>query len=317
MSANSDANVVVGAPSPIAGWSNVMESKPKKSVVRYLASGVFVVIAGLTTTGFVLTRQASHDQEERLLKERTGEVAVLLTNSTNSLQSTLGLLGEVYVAGRVDDTGFVAAARSLITSNVTSVGVVEINGNDAVIRAAEGNGAVAGNRLVGDRATLARRAVEANGLVSALVTDTSSGATAFVVALGRPDGFVVHQESIVDPTRPPPSTADSPRNLDVVLYRAPSPTRGDLVITTTADLAVSGSSVETKLKVGSESWLLITAAKDPLGGSLGRIVPWIILGGGLAAALVTAAVIRLLTRRREYAMVLVDERTGCPSPNPR
>ena len=76
MPANSDANVVVGAPSPIAGWSNVMESKPKKSVVRYLASGVFVVIAGLTTTGFVLTRQASHDQEERLLRERTGEVAV-------------------------------------------------------------------------------------------------------------------------------------------------------------------------------------------------------------------------------------------------
>ncbi|TML20250.1 MAG: response regulator [Actinobacteria bacterium] len=311
MPANSDANVVVGAPSPIAGWSNVMESKPKKSVVRYLASGVFVVIAGLTTTGFVLTRQASHDQEERLLKERTGEVAVLLTNSTNSLQSTLGLLGEVYVAGRVDDTGFVAAARSLITGNVTNVGVVDINGNDVVIRAAEGNGAVAGNRLVGDRATLARRAVEANGLVSALVTDTSSGATAFVVALGRPDGFVVYQESLVDPTRPLPSTAESPfRSLDVVLYRAPSPTRGDLVITTTADLAVSGSSVETKLKVGSESWLLITAAKDPLGGSLGRIVPWIILGGGLAAALVTAAVIRLLARRREYAMVLVDERTA-------
>src|SRR5205085_2603521 len=179
------------------------------------------------------------------------------------------------------------------------------------IRAAEGNGAVAGNRLVGDRATLARRAVEANGLVSALVPDTSSGATALVVALGRPDGFVVYQDSIVDPTRPLPSTAESPfRSLDVVLYRAPSPTRGDLVITTTADLAVSGSSVETKLKVGSESWLLITAAKDPLGGSLGRIVPWIILGGGLAAALVTAAVIRLLARRREYAMVLVDERTA-------
>ena len=99
MPANSDATVVVGAPSPIAGWSNLMESKPKKSVVRYLASGVFVVIAGLTTTGFVLTRQASHDQEERLLKERSGEVAVLLTNSTNSLQSTLGLLREAMRSG--------------------------------------------------------------------------------------------------------------------------------------------------------------------------------------------------------------------------
>ena len=287
-----------------------MDSKLSKSVVRWLALAVFVVIAGLTTTGFVLTRQASRDQEQRLLKERSGEVAVLLSSSTNSLQTTLGLLGEVYVGGR-DESAFAAAARSLVNPGVTSVGVAEIDGDDIVVRAAEGTGTDDGELLVGDRAALARRAIEAKGLVSALVADASSGATTFVLAFGRADGFVIFQQSVIDPTRPRPSTADSPfRNLDVVLYRASTPTASDLVVTTTADLDVSGRQVQTELTVGSERWLLITAAKGPLGGSLGRIVPWIILGGGLASALVVAGVIRLLARRREYAMTLVDERTA-------
>src|SRR4026209_2143153 len=88
------------APASPAGRSNAMESKLSKSVVRSLSFAVFIVTAGLTTTGFVLTRHASQDQEQRLLKERSGEVAVLLSSSTNSLQSTLGLLGEVYAGGR-------------------------------------------------------------------------------------------------------------------------------------------------------------------------------------------------------------------------
>jgi signal transduction histidine kinase/ActR/RegA family two-component response regulator len=287
-----------------------MESKLSKSLIRWLALAVFIAIAGLTTTGFVLTRQASRDQEQRLLKERSGEVAVLLSSSTNNLQSTLGLLGEVYVAGR-DESAFAAAARSLINASVTNVGVAEIDGDDVVIRAAEGTGYDDGELLAGDRATLARRAIGATGLVSAVVADASSGPTTFVVALGRADGIVIFQQSIIDPSRPVASTADSPfRNLDVVLYRAPTPAASDLVVTTTADLDVSGRQVQTELKVGSERWLLITSAKAPLGGSLGRVVPWIILGGGLAAALVVAGVIRLLARRREYAMTLVDERTA-------
>jgi hypothetical protein len=99
----------------------VRGSSGSSSVVRFLAFGVFIVIASLTTTGFVLTRRASHDQEP-VLKERSGEVAVLLSSSTNNLQSTLGLLGEVYVGGR-DESAFAAAAGSLIKSAVTGVGV--------------------------------------------------------------------------------------------------------------------------------------------------------------------------------------------------
>lgn len=298
------------AAEPNAGRSNAIESK-RPPVVRYLALGVFIVIAGLTTTGFVLTRQANHDQEQRLLEERSGEVAALLASSTNGIQSTMELLGEVYVGGRADNSGFTAATRSLVKGGVTNVGVAEIVGDDVIIRSAEGAGDEDGELIVGERAALARRAVEAKGLVSALITDSSTGRTTFVLALGRPDGFVVYQQSIVDPSQPLPSTADSPfRNLDVALYRGPTATAGDLLVTTNVDLDVAGSRDQTELVVGSERWLLVTAAKAPLGGSLGRVVPWIILASGFASALIVAGVIRLLARRREYAMVLVEHRTA-------
>jgi len=121
----------------------------------------------------------------------------------------------------------------------------------------------------------------------------------------------VYQESAVDPTRPVPSTADSPfRELDVVLYRSPTASRDELVITTTADLPLKGSADRRVLNVGADRWLLVTAANEPLAGSLAQSAPWIILGAGLIAALIAGGIVELLARRREYALALVDERTA-------
>src|SRR5213080_3415895 len=52
-----------------------------------------MLLAGLGVAGFAVTRGTARDQERRLLEERAGEVAVLLTSATSSTASTLGLRG--------------------------------------------------------------------------------------------------------------------------------------------------------------------------------------------------------------------------------
>jgi signal transduction histidine kinase/ActR/RegA family two-component response regulator len=286
-------------------------SAARGRLLRLLSLVVFAALAGLATAGFFVTRSAARQEERRILHERAGEVAALLTSSTDSLGSTLRLLGEAYAARRAPGPGFTSSARSLVKGGVTGVGVAEKTGSDLVVRAVEGSGPGVGQPLTSQRGQLARRALEAKDLVSALVKDPASARTTLVLAVGRDDGLVVFEESPVDPTRPVPSTANSPfRELNVVLYRSPQPKREELVITTTAKLAPPGTVDRRVLKVGADRWLLLTSARGSLAGSLPRTIPWIILGVGLGAALSVAFVVELLTRRRQYALVLVSQRTA-------
>src|SRR6266516_121817 len=57
-----------------------------------------LLLASLGVGGFAVTRGTARDQERRLLAERAGEVAALLTSATSSTASTLRLLGEAYAA---------------------------------------------------------------------------------------------------------------------------------------------------------------------------------------------------------------------------
>src|SRR5439155_21440165 len=61
--------------------------------------------------------------------------------------------------------------------------------------------------------------------------------------------------------------------------------------------------------VGADTWLLAVGARHPLVGSFAQRVPWLLLGIGLVAALLAAAVAEMLVRRRAYALALVSERT--------
>jgi signal transduction histidine kinase/CheY-like chemotaxis protein len=288
-----------------------MDAQQRKPRYRYVAVIVFIALAGLTLGGFAVVRTAARNTEKRLLHERAAEVAAVLTNSTDSTKTSLRLLGETYAADHLADSGFTASARSLTQGNVTAIGIAETVGTSVVVRAAEGPQADDRTRLTGARAVLVRRAAQAKDLASALVKDASSGATRLVFAFGRPDGVVVYEETAVDPTRPVPSTANSPfRELNVVLYRSATPEVDQLVVTTTSKLSLSGTLDKRVLNVGADRWLLVTSAKTRLGGSLAQAVAWIILAGGLVTAFIVASIVALLARRREYAMMLVDARTA-------
>jgi signal transduction histidine kinase/CheY-like chemotaxis protein len=288
-----------------------MDAQRRKPLYRSVAVIVFIALAALTLGGFAVVRTAARNTEKRLLHERAAEVAAILTNSTDSMKTSLRLLGETYAAHHVADAGFTAGARSLMHDNVTAIGIAETVGTSVVVRALEGPQTGDRTRLTGARAVLVHQAAKDKDLVSAFVKDPRLGATRLVFAFGRPDGVVVYEETAVDPTRPVPSTENSPfRELNVVLYRSATPEVDQLVVTTTSKLSLSGALDKRVLNVGADRWLLVTSAKTWLGGALAQAVAWIILAGGLVTAFIVASIVALLARRREYAMILVDERTA-------
>jgi len=279
-------------------------------LVRSLSLVVFVTVAIMSVAGFFVGRRAVREQEERLLRERAREVAALLTNSTDSIRTGLELLGETYVGRGERGPGFTAAARSLLEGGVLLVGVVEVVGDALEFGAAEGTGVADGDALSGERADVVRRAADEVDLVSSLVDSDEVTGRSLVLALGRDDGLVVYQETAVDPATPVPSAPDTPfRDLDLALYRSPTPATDELVLTTRSDLPLSGRVDEQVLVVGADRWLLVVASPDDLTGALSTAFPWVILGGGLGAAISTAAIVELLARRHRYALGLVDVRT--------
>ena len=284
----------------------------RRSAGRPASLVVLVLLASLGVGGFAVTRGTARDQERRLLVERAGEVAALLTSATSSTASTLRLLGEAYAARQGAGGTFTATARSLLNASVVGIGVAEIAGGDLVVRAGLGASPAAGDRLAGQRAELARRALRAPGLVSALVQNAATHRLTLVLALARQSRTVVWQDSTVDPSRPAARTPGSPyRELDVRLYRSPDARPDQLVLTTTAaDLSPSPSVDRRTLTVGAEQWLVLTAAIRPLGGSSAALVSWTILAAGIAAAVLTALIVEAFARRQQYAVALVQQRTS-------
>jgi len=288
-----------------------MPAPARSPLLRYLGVIIFAALCAVSVGGFSLARRSYNDEASRLLRERAGEVAAVLSSATNNISSPLGLLGDAYQALPGPGPGFTAAARSTLKSGVTGVGVAEAEGSHMVLRASEGSVPPIGTPLDGAAEQLAFRALNEKNVVTALMRPRGSKTATVMLAAGRDDGLVVFTQSVTQPTRAVPATEDSPfHELNAALYQSPVLRSDKLLLTTTTDLPLGGESATRELQVGADRWLLVVTAKDALAGSLAQWVPWIILFGGIAIAFVIAAIVHVLTRRRDYAMELVDDRTA-------
>src|SRR5688500_9318972 len=71
------------------------ESKPRRHIPRFISLAVLLALVAVSVVTFVVTRRVIDDQEQRLLVERRGEVAALLTSSISGTQSSLRVLAGV------------------------------------------------------------------------------------------------------------------------------------------------------------------------------------------------------------------------------
>ena len=287
---------------------------PRASIrnrVPVVSVAVLVVFVAASVVAFLVARQVVDDQEHRLLRERTDEVAALLSSSTTSTQSVLQVLGALGSLPDADAPGlFAQSATPLLRGNTTAVAVAADGDQGLTVVAAVGDTTPVGQRLSGDRATLAVRALSAGNLVTGRFSDPDGIRLVLAQPTAGSQRAVAYQESVLDPASPVPQMPDSPfRELRVALYASETNDPAHLILTTEARVPLTGRVERVPFPIGADHWLLAVGAREPLVGTFAQRAPWFLLGGGLVAALLAAAVAQTLARRRTYALRMVAERT--------
>jgi signal transduction histidine kinase/ActR/RegA family two-component response regulator len=266
----------------------------------------FVLLTLIALGGFAFVDRVTSNQHDRVLEKRSGEVAILLTSALGEVRSALGLLAALNEPD--DAAAFDKAAASLLTGAVRVVGRAEReNAGNFVITAATGDLA-AGQPVSSDRTDLFRRALAVDEVVSAVVI--SETGTRLVFALSDPGrSQVVFRETAVTPTEVATTVRGQPfADLQATVYAGSEPAP-DAVVLSTARVPLE-TGVQTTLTIGADSWLLVTAPRGHLDGSLSSMSKWIVLLFGMTVAVAVAMLVETLARRRRFALQLVDMRTA-------
>ena len=118
--------------------------------IRGLTLLVFAVLLGGSLTASTFARRVLADQERRMLRQRAGEAAALLTNLLTQSQASAQSLAAVALATHGDPQAFDGAAKRdtvLANGGVTAL-VREVDGQFRVV-AAQGAGLTPGQELSG------------------------------------------------------------------------------------------------------------------------------------------------------------------------
>ena len=274
---------------------------------RPFAVPVFAALVCSAIVTAVVVSRVVHDQERRMLDDRAGEASALLSTSFSPLTSTLPLLGAVSSA---NPQFFDGVAKSVAQNGHGSIGIATSTGGAFAVSVAAGDGPVVGDQLTGDRAALATRALTASGLVSSVFDQSGQRRLAFALAIGTSHDTVIYEEFAFDQTAVT-RTENSPfSELEGAVYASTTADSSRLLFATTSSLPVTGDVAQRSFKVGTDDWLLVVKARRPLVGDFAESSPWYVLGVGLLTALLVTALVAIVSRRRVYALALVDERTS-------
>jgi PAS domain S-box-containing protein len=272
---------------------------------------VLLVLAAVTLVAFLATLHVAADQEDRLQHEQAVEVQAVLAGSVGALESSLKVLGPVGAAGGPQAQAlFRRTAANQLRDDTTAFGVAAVRQGRPTVVVEVGDGPAVGQPLTGERQALFQRALGQDDprLVSGIIGE--KGQRRLLLAMRVGSRAVVYRGTALKSAMPVPSTRNSPfRGLRVALYASPTTDRSNLIVTN-QDEPLTGSLEKLKVPVGADRWLLVVAERHPLAGTLAAQFPWFVLAGGLVTALLVAAIVETLLRRRAWAMSLVRERTG-------
>ena len=285
-----------------------MTTSRTRGPLRTVSVLVLAVLAAASLALALTVRSVVADEQTRLLNARTEEAGLLVGTLFGTVGSALPNLAAA-APPRPDATSEFTTAAHQYLGAVGTIGALQESNGSFTVFSAVGTGPRPGALAGPDRAALARSALGTKGVVDAVVV--TAGGPRLSFALADKTGTVLYEDLAFDPAKPIDLGANgSFSELDGVLYASarPDPTR--LVITTTAQLPLSGQVDRRMVKVGTQHWLLEARSRVPLVGSFAASAPWTVLAAGLVAALLATLLVETLARRRSYAMGLVEERTG-------
>jgi signal transduction histidine kinase len=282
--------------------------------LRALSVATLVILLAVTGLGAWATRSVVHDQEHRLVKERTSEVALILTTAIGSLQSNLIAAGTAgRLAGDSSDAFAQAAAPQLANPGTRALALLSPAPGGFKVDLAAGTALHAGDLVSGPRATTMQQALTSGKLLSSPVLKFGS-TRALGLATGPPAapvGKVLYLETAIAPPGPSQTTASAPfSELEVALYASRRADLNQLVVGTTTKVPLHGDVINQTFDLGASKWLLSVTAKQPLVGSVASRTPWLVLAAGILGSVLLSYLMEVVVRRRDYALTLVDERTA-------
>lgn len=277
-------------------------------------SAIALVLALIVTLGAAwAARTAVRDQEKRLLKERTGEIGLLLTQSINSIPTSLAQQGAILRATHGSASAYMSAANEALQApgtapSTTYAWVHPVDGGaEFVVTSAAGPGLSVGQVINDARAATLRRALTTKEMVP---TPVIGSERILGFALGppaAPPGTVLYRESRLGPTVSPPRAAGSApfSDLDIVLYSGAT-NKTPVLVSTSKQMPLPSLSQQQLLDAGVAKWLLVARARQPLVGSLTYRTPWMVLIAGLLGSLLIAIAVESAARRRDAAIKLYE-----------
>jgi signal transduction histidine kinase/CheY-like chemotaxis protein len=293
---------------PEVSGTSVLKERLGRLAGRRLATFlVLILLLAVTVIAAFTVRKVIHDQERRLLVERSNEIAGLLGPTVSNLRTTLASAGIASVDGTRSEALFKISADAL-TAGGGTLAVAELRGTEFTVLAAQGPAAKVGAASEVPPQLL-RRALAATDFVADVRSDARGKLLVIAEKVPTAPQTVAYFEAPLNPTQPQPTQPNSPyRELNVAIYASTTPNPAQLLLVSGAVPNGDGQ-VTRKFQVGAETWLTVSQARHPLVGSFAAEFPWIVLGGGIAASLLITALTYTLSRRRAYAMDLVEQRT--------
>ena len=278
-----------------------------------LATILTVLVAlGLTTAAVWATFLGVRDQSRRLLKERTGEVGLVLTQAIDAIPTSLQQLGAVLDATNGDVGAFKAAAQQEADASPTPINLAWLRPDSAGgyrVLAAAGSSDLQAGQVISDARVPTLNAAMNTALI--VPTPVIGKERILGFALGSPSapvGTVLYRQSTLGPAVSPPRAAGTApfSELDVALYSTTHPDRSAILTSTTRNLPLTGEVRSQLLTVGSTDWLLTVTARSPLVGRLTADAPWVVLGVGLLGTILIGLVVETVARRRDAALELYE-----------
>ncbi|HVA44441.1 MAG TPA: ATP-binding protein [Acidimicrobiales bacterium] len=258
------------------------------------------------------TRKLASDQEQKLLRQRTEELGLYVGGLSQTVGAELAPLATAASAGPDPAKSFALAAK--LTPAVQGVALIHSNGAGGfTVAASVGPDLTSGKRIGPDLATAAGQAQRAptSFVISRVYTVNGHKIAAIVSAHGTPPGYLIVQENPVSGQAATSANTTGPYSeLAVDLYEGRRAVADQLTLANASPAAFRGARATEAVKIGATDFLLVTAARTALVGSVELNAQWVVLGVGLLLTVMLGVLFELAQRRRDFALELVDQRTG-------
>ena len=284
-------------------------------------ASIALLVGLLLTAGLALTALAVYNSNEnRLLKLRVRELALVLSSAVPTTQTPLASAAELANA----TGGNPAKFRSFVASyagkgrQFTSVSLWPL-----------GRHRLAPTAVVGAPPRLASMPTRARDFLERSTRPGTLNLTGFLhsphpgvglafKATGHGPGFVVYAENPLPANRRSRQESNSAfSDLAYALYLGHSRRTSDVLVTSEKRLPIKGRQAKDVVPFGAAVFTVVVAPKGSLGGAFFQSLPWIIGVAGALMALAAALLTDRLAQRRARAEELAGILDGVAAENRR